>query len=206
MHWPRNSTMTWLGLWQTHNRENAIPSLCRHADGSPNHPMHRRPRRLPRKWNNHWRGPGDRYRSSNTLAALRRGMLIFLPQFSCPLELRASFLRVVDGFDQPASVPPLSTVTFGLSAERRPQTLRKCLRNPERCSARSCLLTNVRHPFRSQTRGQEPRARKPRASSPWDSVPASDVSSNTTSSGRSGCLPAFHPGTDACQVSRRAVS
>jgi hypothetical protein len=31
--------------------------------GTMNHPMHRRPRRRPRTWNNYRRGPGDRYRS-----------------------------------------------------------------------------------------------------------------------------------------------
>jgi hypothetical protein len=40
--------------------------------GTMNHPMHARRRRRPRKWNTHWRGPGDRYRSSNTPATLRR--------------------------------------------------------------------------------------------------------------------------------------
>jgi hypothetical protein len=35
--------------------------------GTMNHPMHRRPRRRPRKWNSHRRGPGDRYRSPDKL-------------------------------------------------------------------------------------------------------------------------------------------
>jgi len=38
--------------------------------GPMNHPMHRRPRRRPRKWNTHRRGPRDRYRSADNRSRL----------------------------------------------------------------------------------------------------------------------------------------
>jgi hypothetical protein len=174
--------------------------------GPMNHPMHRRPRRHPRKWKNHRRGPGDPDRSSEKPVAPRPWAMSADRDAGMCIRF-----RVVDGFDHLASVSPLSTVTLRLSADRRPQTLRHCLRNPERCSARSMSLDGrpsciqITNPG-ARTRGSKnPGLEKPGASSPWDRVETTDGSSNTTSSGRSGCLSAFHPGTDACQVSPRAV-
>jgi hypothetical protein len=117
------------------------------------------------------------------------GRLIFLPQFSCPLEHRAWFVRV-GGFDQPPSVPHPrpSRLFFLLTSHRRHSAIVSEILNVAPIGS---LSTAVRHPFKLPN--------------PGDSVETTDFSSNTTSSGHSGCLLAYHPGTDACQVSPRAV-
>ena len=162
-------------------------------------------------------------------------MPIFLPQFSCPLRVPASFVRVGGGFDQPPPVPhPRPSLSFFLptSGGRHSASVSEILNV---ASIRS-LSTDVRHPFRittpetrtpgartpgirtwgSETPGIRKRGRrklgltnlrreKRWACSPRHGVEPSDITWNRTSSGYSGYLPALRPGTDACQVSRRAV-
>jgi hypothetical protein len=155
----------------------------------------------------------------------------FCPRLFCPLDVRASFVRVGDGFDQPPPVSPPqpSRLFFLLTCGRRHSASVSEILNVPPCD--QCLSTDVRHPFRirnpdtriqgRRTRGSEPPgseipgvenlgsrtsgAKKFWACSPRDRVEPTEVSSNTTSSGLNGCLSAYRPGTDACQVSRRAV-
>jgi hypothetical protein len=154
--------------------------------GTMNHPMHRRPRRRPRKWNNHRRGPGDRYRSSETPAVPRRWAMW---RTSTP-ELSFAFASSIASMNLLRSAS--STVTLVLSADIRPQTLRQRLRNPERCSApiNVSRRSSVIH-SESQTRGTpEPKTRgseTPGSKNPG--LPAPGIASKPPTSPRTQRLP-----------------
>ena len=149
----------------------------------------------------------------------------FCPRFFCPLELRASFVRVA-GFDQPTPVPhPRSSRLFFLltSHRRRSASVSEILNvAPLRSnSLDGCPSSNsesqIRRPKRrdpnprdqktqaSKTWAHEPPTRKTLGSQPRDRFETSGSSWNTTSSRRLGCLPALRPRTDACHVWARAV-
>jgi hypothetical protein len=85
----------------------------------------------------------------------------FCPRFFCPLELPASFVRVVVGFQQRPSVPHPrpSRLFFLLTSHRRRSASVSEILNVAPFDQR--LLTDVRHPFRSQTRGPDPRNQNP---------------------------------------------
>jgi IS5 family transposase len=127
-------------------------------------------------------------------------MIIFLPQFSCPLELRASFLRLA-GFDDLASIAHHgpSRLFFLLTSSRRLSGTVSEILNVAPLD--QYLSTDVRHAFRSQTRGPEPGARKTPGFQPlrWRRNHRRFLEHNVVRAfrlparipSRNGCLPSF---------------
>jgi hypothetical protein len=159
--------------------------------GTMNNPMHRRPRRRPRKWNNHRRGPGDRYRSSGThrsspalgdVADIDAGMCHSLSR----RRSRAASINLLR-----SRHPRPSRSFFLLTSDRRHSASVSEILNVAPFDQR--LSTDVRHPFRitnpgirtpgPRTRGSEtPGSKNP-------GLPAPGIASKSPTSSRTQRLP-----------------
>ena len=110
----------------------------------------------------------------------------FCPQFFCPLELPASFVRVV-GFDQDPSVqhPRPSRLFFLLTSGRRHSASVSEILN---VAPLRSLSTDVRHPFRITNPGSRTPEPKTRGSE-TPGLPAPGIASKPPTSPRTQRLP-----------------